>query len=806
MNNYQTIFAQADDEEKLSFLFDVSVIQDSFSFRCQRRARMLAEKLVEENPNIIVPELFYPRGFSDSVLIEHQKKFLHRWRTDTDFVKSFRKFSLPLCHRGAERLVRETLLLGPNAPLNDAHVKKAVLSACLSLPRQNVGSCFATAPAILIHEEQMDNFIADIYELLTTGRLKRTFGGIEYAVPLALSWGLGDLRKSIFQPNAKIWFSPGLMAACSAVKLLDPALPLEQRVEIQYKKIVPYLEKGQEMNIEELIRAMVTPAKENEAKAIFKAMVDNALLKAWEFTLASYSEVKMEFSRWNLFLSLGLHPEEKGGVGQVLYQAVDEKLRMANQKAQDYQAEYQIAFEQMKASETLMRQASSESDMRRLKAEGQSRYYHMQTCLEMRNRFHEQARQYSLFFSFLVQQYDAKFQEYFQEMYDPEMIEIGRGSYDDSPAGFRLYYKHGRTDPTAWTAIHNADQYIQSLTHFFTATESYITAACATDEERNAVSELTTAVVHHVRSSEFLDLSIARMEARGKKPWSYVSGGTMDTLLKTYYRREGVLSQEGHWVESEVELLTLIIDTLKSLPPAIGDLYLANPDKRMLIHSPTHAFILQPGWPLLRDGWQDTGFTYTWIRDNFLLAAQNFYDRHVLSPEEQRALLERLSLNFEPAAPLSVMEFRQKLPPNPEIDSFLYSALPLIPRRSCQAALHKLLEPAVPKLPSSLPDFLTSHELQNMAKASLATPEAHQIIADRARALGLAPTPLLFGDTNWPNNYFAFVVSPGTRQLELWRVDRTGSVGFPMTNWKPFLNGTDKKPWVIYTNSNEYKS
>ena len=48
--------------------------------------------------------------------------------------------------------------------------------------------------------------------------------------------------------------------------------------------------------------------------------------------------------------------------------------------------------------------------------------------------------------------------EYFQEVYDADMHEDVEGSlYDDSPAGFRLLYKHGRRNPGTWTLIHTPE-------------------------------------------------------------------------------------------------------------------------------------------------------------------------------------------------------------------------------------------------------------------------------------------------------------------------------------------------------------
>jgi hypothetical protein len=67
------------------------------------------------------------------------------------------------------------------------------------------------------------------------------------------------------------------------------------------------------------------------------------------------------------------------------------------------------------------------------------------------------------------------------------------------------------------------------------------------------------------------------------------------------------------------------------------------------------------------------------------------------------------------------------------------------------------------------------------------------------------PTPLLFADTNWTNNFFGFVVNPGTGRFELWRLDKTLSQGVPMTEWKHWLNGSDRKTWSIFTRPYEYE-
>ena len=278
------------------------------------------------------------------------------------------------------------------------------------------------------------------------------------------------------------------------------------------------------MTVEQLIEKAAR-TKTAEAKAAFKAAADNPLLKAWEFTLASFSEIKMEFSRWNLYSSLGFHPQESGGLGQKIYTYLEKKLEENNEKLQRYQQEYQIAFDQLKATEILLKGASSETEARRLGAEYQSRLYHMQICLEMRDTFYIKATNYSSFFSFIIRQYDERFPEYFQEIYDAEMFEFDSAQYDDSPAGFRLVYKHGRSDASLWTFIYNEQEWSAALVQFFLAAEHPIAANCTWEGAEEDVSAITTELISYLRTREFLESALLDPQDREKNRGPMFPGG-----------------------------------------------------------------------------------------------------------------------------------------------------------------------------------------------------------------------------------------------------------------------------------------
>lgn len=914
-------------EARLSFLFDLSAIQESLRFRALSRARRLSMALLDEKGEVsrdflkaliklIDKEgyLFFPGGNNDGLIRDHLLRFL-RTLDDDEIIKSLKRFQKPLCHKWAEKLIFETLGIHSSRPPSDAQIKAAVLCACMTPLRQNVGSCFATAPAILIQSDQVPLLLDDLYQLLMTGKLKRTFGGVEYAIPLSPSTGIGELKKNLIASDTKArpGYSPGLIVALETAGVINSQRPIEERAEaveqlIQElsagKKLLTVedlirrvlldrfnlseddLEKGRALEIAQFKSAKMTIGapdpgisrrleqilafnqKEKECRAAFKGVCDNALLRAWEFTLASFSEVKMEFSRWNLYSSLGLSPEEPGGIGEMLYRKIDEKITEINKKLEEAQSQYEIAFDQLRATETLLRNASSESDARRLQAEYQSRAYHMRSCLELRDAIYSKGSNYSNLFSFLIKQYDQKFPEYFQEIYDAEMQDFQGDLYDDSPAGFRLVYKHGRTDPSLWTLIYDAEQYLDALLDFFSATESQVAAACDWEGGESDVLDLTSSIVSHLRTKTFLETALQRMarahqapvlksplahmQAIDKKPWAYTSGGTMTTLVKTYYCREGELTHEEKWVENETELLIFILDTLKNLPPRNTDPFIKGKSKGMLMSSPTHAFILMPAEDGVRQGWQEDVFTYTWVRDEMFLPCQRFYSEMRLSVAEQMFLLSAFSEQLPPLLghyinqvffpkdkKLTVIEWRnhllealirhakltqtaQKQVLADGLDAFLYQNLPLVQGKEWKAVVRRILsdlmnekvEKVLQLFPDSPAPYLTAREVREAAKGCYLLAEntlflsfdLHRYVAQHARFVGAAqPNPLLFADTNWAGNYFGFVVNPGTGRLELWRLDRTLSQGVQMSAWKQWINGTDRKTWSIFTRPYEYE-
>ncbi len=794
--NKDPLFRLAEEEfDELTRRLDRSQIQESTAVRNVQKTRQLAKLIIDEKGEINQKALvqcikyfkvnLYPIGPNrqhDSPRQQHILKVLQAIHTQKDLVRILRKFSKPMGNKWAEELIKQTLQLPSGTSITDVHTKQAALAAWLCYLRQNVGSCFATAPAEIVHDEQPELFLQDLLDLISTGTLKRTFSGIEHSVPLSSSWGSGDLKKPLVirihsnEIIPEIWYSPGLLFAFESIGFLSKEESIKQKVKKLEKWLLPIIfEKAKHffcvLSVEEVIRRLIlnslnlnekqikefqerpsgmlhtqlmiqSPSLKLQgggvgdkvahfltlfeiAKNSFKSLADNALLKAWEFTLASFSDTKYEFAKWNLYASLGLQTNEPHGIGQCIYQTLQHKLNLANEKVKELQYEYEMAYAQIKGLETRMRHSSSEKELQWLKIDYQSRMNEFYFLEEQRNGAQREASSLVDLYDTLYKLYVELFKDYFQEVYDADMQEVSTAPFDDSPAGFRLLYKHGRSNTSQWTRIKNPQEFIDSLASFFVATEPQIAHSLNEKKIEKDLSDVVTAIINHVKTKEFLESALHRMAAAHraplikdpldhldqieKKPWVYTSGGTMNTLVSCYYRIEDRPKEAEKWVESETELLLFIADTLKNIPPRFLEPFLTGKRDSLLMQSPTHAFVLKPNFSPFNEIWKNNDFTYTYVRDRWIKPAEMFIEKILLTTEMVQYLLkkieEKIPENFQhrfktlfsslegPLNPIFFREFLNNILEEDrglryanrpvisadEIDGLLYSLLPLIP-------------------------------------------------------------------------------------------------------------------------------
>ena len=693
-----------------------SGIGDPARFQALYRARMIAKNLIDNWPSL--PEMLEairPKKYLCTLYHEHQMAILSLLMSQKQLYDKICNVHLPSNDSLAHLLIRYSLQSPDDTPITDRHAQEAVLSAALTPLRQNLGSCFATAPAIFVQRHHLDIFIDDLTTLIATGRMTRIVQGEEFAAPLSPRWGEGDLDQFLSS------YSLENPAICAALQGMTPVTSAR------------------------IVRQLFDTAA---AEGIFKSFFDHALLKAWEFTLASFCEYKVEFYHWNLIAGLGLNSRETGGLGQVIYQKVSEHLDRANHTVAEHQKDVEDAYGQLKVSESQLRSATSSSQVHQLKVAYNLHAHQLRSSEDLRDQAQSRAKQYAELLNFTVKQYRHHFQDFFQEVYDAGMRNIKLDLYDDSPAGFRLVYKYGRADPNLWSMIENQDEYREALMDFFRVCEARLIYASDIEDATLLIGDITTAIMQHVQTQEFIDSAQSRILALHKKarvgsqhctPWSYVSGGSMEHLLRCYFCLEH-LSTEEYVPNQPSDLCVFFIETLKNAPANLTQV-----PQPFFAYSPSHAFALLPQLRQFKEAWLSNDFTYTWIRDRYILPAQDYYNRCLFDPKEQATFIQFIGLkNVQPKQiALNPKELRDFLAPHAPLDYIDGKLVEFLPR------------------------------------------------SDSAQ-------PLFFADSNWPGLWFAFAVNPGTGELDLWRSDPEFSSPRPMHMWRAHLNGTSKGAWGVF--------
>lgn len=899
------------------------------------KARALAKIFVTEEGELLLQkvalakrlleERLYSIGFGCDELAS-RNFWLHKaikfLAESAEAQRIIRKMVRPLSNRLAENTVRDTLLLPGNQPMQDGHVRQAAVAALLTKLRQSLGSCFATAPAIVIHEEQSLLFLKDLEELVGTGRLKRTVAGNEYSVPMCDSWGQGDLKKGIVvtapleaapQP---FWKSSPLGRTLQEVELAPRGLPvpalqdfvlrlvedlfrgtpalttvddilqklLLKKVGLSEKDLHEFQGRPKAMRQLSMVVAKQASsgpgaAKEGlfarffalleQARRAFKAEADCALLKSWEFTVASFAEVKFNLCTWNFYSSLGVNWDDRGGIGQILYEFGKQEVEETALKLEQHRQKFDALSLEVDYLSRRMQQAGSESEAQWIKMEHQSRQveqYHIRELCDMAS---EKANKIAQLHQFLINRYEALLQEYFQEVYDADLHDVQAGPFDDSPAGFRLLYKHGRSNPSLWTRISSLEEYVDALVSFFSITEQELLHEPEVKGIEAEFSSIITRLATHVRSDEFIESALNRTAvAHGvaplehplqhlatleKKPWAYTSGGSMSMLVNAYFGLEQQAEVVDRWVENEVELLAFLIDTTRLSRSRSGRYQ----PQSLLMHSPTHAFLLQPQLAPFNESWSGDAYSYSWIntyvRDPFLA----FYGSCVL---DQEAVLEFCSLlakrlpngiqkRFLNEAqtipgflrPYELADEIQRLfsldyvlrgylasVQSSILDPLLFESVPYTKPAELAGVLIDIVAAVFPSearrnrieslartllsgiySPVRAKDCLrlaTALSVQLTRKVRHETDAFFSIVsACRAKGL-LPPKPLVFADSNWVNDMFAFLIGPSSQQLEFWSVNAYATEGQPISHWKMWLNGSRKdRTWGIFVNPSQYR-
>lgn len=916
--------------QKFDWLSDIerAGIQETISVRNVLKCRKLANLLVSDDGRLkldlfsetsqILKSMLFSPGFLGEYETKRNLQLLaavDAFVSSKDLQRILSNLKMPTMNRHAEEVIRETVGAKEDEQVSDAMTRRAALCAFLTQLRQSLGSCFATAPSIIVHDEQPLAFFKDIEELLLTGKLRRTFSGRELSVPMSPSWGKGILNRPILFYAKKnegnpFWICPILHETLRALDILPEKdmgefiyssvlkatngkpgwisaediinIILMNKWEITQKEIQDYEMRPKQLIQSNLMMHVAQTASSRSrgdkvqgymsdvkrSRKIFCAMSECPLLKTWEFTIASFAEVRLDFCRWNLYTSLGFNYDQIGGIANILYERITRVIEMTKREVEVRQEEYNAIVVQVNGLDARARSASTEQEIRWLKSEHQMRQVELYNIKKLVDEAVERSNKMANLYNLLLQQYDLLFFDYFQEVYDADMHDVQAGPFDDSPAGFRLVYKHGRSNPGLWSRITNAPEFIDALASFFNITEQQIMDLPEVKGIEKDLTSIISQIISHIRTDEFLESAFRRMaEAHGtrlpanplqhmdqieKKPWVYTSGGSMHALVQAYFRRDVPPQESSRWVESETELLAFLIDLLRQRS-TVG-----LKSGSFLIHSPTHAFLLMPHEPLFSYSWSHDVHSYAWIKQAVVEPTINLLSKSVIGEGVASELLLRIgeilpqglkgwwedaqytvpkffvpnefARYVKQLISERVTSFQEKSVERfnfDAIDSLLYSALPYSTRNKAETLLKDVLSTILNKQVSEKTieivfkefagrQYIAADELLLMCRrASLLeanklyfSTDVLQTIVSLLRSQGaFLPPPLIFADSNWVRDHFAFVVNPGSLRLEFWSVDPYGIKGEPISHWKMWLNGSRKdKNWGVFTNKVQYST
>lgn len=926
--------------ESLFEKFRISEIQNPSTVRFSRLTLALADDLLDEAGHVQLTKLdqaldFFlehkapvkPHAESDKLRIEHIIQVLH-WLKEDEIRSCFEKIKTGASPSGIDRLI--ALSLRPlkscenidASQLKERHIRVSLLSAWMSYLRQAVGSCFATAPAILVLTQQPTQFLEDMAQILTRGHLQRTIEGKEFVVPASEDMGLADLRKPVEYSQNSLQ-APGLMLSLSQAGLFELKGPwqedlirfarelkplcyeiakesgkftameaIERWVYRFYKvsakaledyKLRPRMQiaSGSLQVRKESLAGNVEEAQRHLQSAIenFCLWTDHPLLRLWEFTLASFSDTRQDFCLWSLHTSLGLNYEEEGGLANCLYKILQNKVEEYNEKSAKIQPECDNMLYHVEHVKGRLQSARTDQELTWLRADYQNIKAEYDQLLSEQARYHQKAKAFAELFNSLLDEYVALFGKYFQQVYDPQMREAEVGPYDDRPAGFRLVFKAGRSIASSWSPITSSHQFIESLVRFLVITEQEMAQSELVAPIHDDFSQIVTLLVQHVRSHDFIKTSFLRMskalslpvdtssletmEKSVLAPWAYVSGGTMKSLVTQYYGRSESAEEKKSWFHDLRELWVFLIDIMRDMPEKTSQLFLENPRKTLLMHSATHAFLFLPGHPSFVSSWQNSTYPYTWIRDNYEYEVREVLNSCRLNEHSTKMIFESFKTTCELATnlPLEKLTIRGKLRPHElrrefvyrlksqsslsagqisrliaPFDAHLLRVLPILDQATVLRRIQEFCEQSDLMLANSelenreslffkwseaikkLGPEITAEETLNTFYSSycklLRSPypytkalDPYLLRFELARFKLGSPVPVYFADSNWDHYHFAFVLNPGSDELELWRLKPDSLVGYPMDDWKIQFSTRSNQPfWGVYYKPEQYSS
>lgn len=606
--------------------------------RAMKLAKKLARALVMKDGHelnisnarcVLKKEHFHCKYPFEIMLKRHFESIIVLFEKNKQARLLLQRLSHPLANPWVEKLIRLTLDIDQKKFLSDYHLRLFLVEALLSLVRQTVGSCFASSVCIMIQIQLPMQMLEDLYELMTTGHLKRVKDGQEYRFSMCTKTGFGPLVE-MSEPISLFEFVKNSIAKDLSIdpKLIQP----EQQIQKPSKFSVTSSKQRRDREKIQLAKELLFDETEK-----IKQKVQHPFTKCWEYTVASFSDADVNRASYNMHIALGLSPEQEGGLGHKLMKQSQEEYESGQKRAQELDEEIERLEDILRGQDVRAHGAIGDA-ARSIGRQIQVSEHKLQSMVDEKNEIVEHMNMASGVPSIILQELQLNFPYYFQEVYDPQMHEFKGVIYEDNPAGFRLVYKHGTNNPLAWTLIYSKEQYLSCIDNYLVLMVPILIANCEWEKGKDSMQSIVDSLRELIQTDEFYQGALARLEAYRKEitqaegsakinPYSYISGASVESLCQTYFCLDRDLVFKENRPLSFSALLIWIIDLFKEAPERLLSAFDKNPEHALIIRSSSHAFLLKGGYEDLKKAYRTNKNSYIYVRDEIIRPAETFFSK-----------------------------------------------------------------------------------------------------------------------------------------------------------------------------------
>lgn len=585
------------DDEAGFEAYRTTALQSPLAAKTVRMARETARYILSDNGEIDSVRLveaiehlshcLYPLGpyrHEETQIREHLLRMLKALKESSELKDRIKKLFVP-SYVSIQNLIRDTLALEETASISTFHVRQAVLAAMFSYLRQDVGSCFATAPAILIHQEYPHRFLKDLEDLLSSGKLTRIIGSREVTIPINLSGCIGELFKRIRildlhpDPIQTLSSPPGLQKAFEAAGVLHSL----EAPQIQVQKLLAheYLLKklSQEhdtisaheilqstlLNLYQLSETTVkaTLCKEGmfsknpalflsqdprelsqnqrvygylfaykQARRAFIHDTQNPLLKSWEYSLATLADANSSSTLNHIRISLGWNSNDSYSIATQMKQFIEQEIESLRSVVSKCEQTYQEARSQLDYIENRLKNPLNTQDSQILTMDHIRFRQELNKALYDWDAAQEKVKKLLNLPDYLLSFYAKAIPQYFRSAYDAYIQEFSH-IHTDTPAGFRLLFTHGRAHPHAWSPVYSIEEFIRFLSEFFSLTEVDLMGKHAIVDLEKETSSLIHHLISLLHTEHFQEAALTRILNTYNLPVPSPLFDHLDTLVIT---------------------------------------------------------------------------------------------------------------------------------------------------------------------------------------------------------------------------------------------------------------------------------